>query len=188
MKLIAGLGNPSSRYALTRHNAGFMAVDRIASVSGIKLDGKKHDSVSGRGIYLGEDVILAKPLTYVNLSGQAVRSFLKYYPLEVEDVLIIHDDMDIPLGGIRIKSGGGSAGHRGVESVIRELGTDGFARLRIGIASPENPSRGVKFVLGRFSPEEKAVMEDVLSDCVRAVEEILARGLRSGMNKFNQVF
>ncbi len=185
MKLITGLGNPSPEYGSTRHNAGFMAVDRISSVSGIKLDGKKHRSVCGRGLYLDEDVILAKPLTFVNLSGIAVRSFLKYYPLEIEDILIIHDDMDIPLGGIRIKSGGGSAGHRGVESVARELGTGAFARLRIGIAPPESSARGVKFVLGRFSAGEKAVLEDVLSDCVRAVEEIIPRGVQSGMNKFN---
>ncbi len=185
MKLIAGIGNPSPEYALTRHNAGFMAVDRLSSVSGIGLSGKKHRSSYGRGLFAGEDVLLVKPLTYVNLSGSAVKSFLKYYPLEAEDVLVIHDDMDIPLGRLRIKAGGSSAGHGGVESIIKEIGTDRFPRIRIGIGSSDRRGRGVNFVLGRFSPEEKKILEDVLSSCVGAVEEILARGLQSGMNKFN---
>ncbi len=185
MKLIAGIGNPSPEYKSTRHNAGFMAVDRISSVSGIALDRKKHRSFFGRGVYCGEDVFLVKPLTFVNLSGAAVRSFMKYYPLRAEDVLILHDDMDIALGRIKLKKGGSSAGHGGVESVIRELGTDGFPRIRIGIAPPDNRSRGRNFVLGRFSAGEKEVMEDVLSECALAVREILLRGLQSGMNRFN---
>ena len=185
MKLIAGIGNPSPEYALTRHNAGFMAVDKISSVSGIALSRKKHGSVYGRGVFGGEDVLLVKPLTFVNLSGTAVRSFLKYYPLEAAEILVIHDDMDIPLGKIRIKAGGSSAGHKGIESIIKEIGTDNFARLRIGIGSPAGRSRGVNYVLGRFSPAEKEVLEDVLESCVSAAEEIMARGPESGMNRFN---
>jgi peptidyl-tRNA hydrolase, PTH1 family len=185
MKLVAGIGNPSAEYEQTRHNAGFMAVDRISAVSGISLTETKHKSCFGRGWYCGKELLLVKPLTFVNLSGRALRSFLKYYPLSTEDILIIHDDMDIPFGRIRIKNGGSSAGHKGVASVISEMGTDKFARIRIGIGSPERKDRGVGFVLGRFSREEKKIVEEVLDTCVDAVEEILAKGPEAAMNRFN---
>jgi peptidyl-tRNA hydrolase, PTH1 family len=185
VKLIAGIGNPSPEYKATRHNAGFMAVDRISSASGIRLGRRKHSALFGRGAYCGEDVLLVKPLTFVNLSGRAVKSFLKYYPLSEEDMLVIHDDMDIPLGRLKLKSGGSSAGHRGVESVIREIGTPDFARLRIGISSADLKSRGVDFVLGRFSPSEKKLLDEALADCVKAVEEFLLRGMGPAMNRFN---
>ncbi len=185
MKLIAGIGNPSPRYELTRHNAGFMALDEVSSASGIDLSRNKHSSLFGRGGYCGQDVVLVKPLTYVNLSGAAVRSFMKYYPLLPEDMLIVHDDMDISLGRIKIKKGGSSAGHGGVESIIRDLGTDAFPRIRIGIGSEAKKGRGAGFVLGRFAPDEREVLDGVLKSCVEAAEEFLTNGLESAMNKFN---
>ncbi len=185
MKLVAGLGNPSPRYESTRHNAGFRVMDGISSASGIRLGRRRHGSLFGRGAYQGEDVILAKPQTYVNLSGKAVCSFLKYYPLSPEDLIIIHDDMDLPLGRIRIKRGGGSAGHRGVDSIISEIGTGDFPRLKVGISAGESGLRGRGFVLGNFSREEEKILSEVLSLCVSAVEEMIFRGLEAAMNRFN---
>ncbi len=186
MKLIAGIGNPSAEYEFTRHNAGFMALDQISSDSGIGISGRKHKSLFGRGCYCGEDVLLVKPLTFVNLSGAAIRSFIKYYPILPEDILVIHDDMDISLGRIKIKSGGGAAGHKGVESVIADLGTDKFPRIRICIDSGAGRRRGAGFVLGRFRACERKVLNEVLGLCVEAAREIIQKGLQPAMNRFNQ--
>jgi len=186
VKLVVGLGNPSAEYESTRHNVGFRVVDEVSSVSGIKVTRKKHGSVFGRGRFCGEDIILAKPLTYVNLSGKAVKSLARYYRLNLEDMLVVYDDMDLPLGRIRLRDGGSSAGHRGMDSIIEELGDSRFPRLRIGISKMEGGKRGKEFVLGRFSGEEEEVIGGVVKLAVQAVRTVVSEGLAAAMNRFNE--
>jgi PTH1 family peptidyl-tRNA hydrolase len=159
LKLVVGLGNPTAKYEKTRHNVGFRVIDRFSGFSGIELDCRKHFSVFGKGKVAGERVILAKPLTYVNLSGKAVGSFIHYYRVAVDDLLLIYDDMDLKPGRIRIRPYGSSGGHNGVESVITSLGSDRFPRIRIGIGRREL-ARGTDadFVLKNFSRDERPVL------------------------------
>ena len=185
MKLVVGLGNPERKYKDTRHNAGFRVVDMFSRVSGIELRRSKHFSLFGKGKIGRESVILAKPLTYVNLTGTAVKSFVRYYEISLRDLLIVYDDMDLSIGKIRIRPDGGSGGHRGVQSIISHLGSEKFPRIRIGIGRKED-KRGSEFVLGKFSAEEKPVIEEAAAEVVKAIEVILREGLTLAMNRFNQ--
>lgn len=188
MNLIVGLGNPGPNYQRTRHNIGFQSVDALSSTYRIQLS--HIDSVSqwGRGVVRGKEVLLVKPQTYMNLSGKSVSAVISRFYLTYQDLLVIHDDMDLPLGRIRIREKGGSGGHRGVASIIQCVGASDFPRLRVGIGRPPIDQQEPKeYVLKAFSKEEKAVVAEVIETVVQCVEVILVEGVPIAMNKFNNL-
>lgn len=185
MKLLAGLGNPGAAYGLTRHNIGFMAVDRIAADAGCTLERQNLEALIGRGRLSGRDILLAKPLTFMNRSGAAVRAIAEAYALQGEDIIILHDDMDLPFSTIRIKTSGGAGGHRGIASISQCLQTDAFVRLRIGIGRPPETVPGAEYVLEQFSDAELqkiAAINDLVADCLKM---ILSSGIPAAMNRFH---
>jgi PTH1 family peptidyl-tRNA hydrolase len=189
MKLIVGLGNPDKGYARNRHNAGFMALDHLAHLHHIEFQHRHCQSRVGAGRIGAEPAVLAKPQTYMNLSGEAVRALRKRYEPALEDILIVHDDMDLPLGRIRIRLGGQPAGHNGIRSIIASLGGPDFPRLRIGVGHPRRTTAGrrsvVNYVLGDFDPTEQELFEKVLDRAGEAIAVWAARGLEAAMNGFN---
>jgi len=187
MKLIVGLGNPGREYAATRHNAGFMVIDRLASEMGVPVKKKAFKAVVGQGQIAGEKAILAKPQTYMNLSGEAVGSLLRWYGLAAGDLILIYDDLDLPPGKLRIRPDGGSGGHKGVQSVVQSLGTDSFPRVRVGIGKPANPDYDSSdFVLGRLTGEEARCVEEALGLAAEAVRCMVREGLDKAMNLYNR--
>lgn len=183
MTLIIGLGNPGGEYALTRHNAGFMLVDRLSAEYGIGLS-IKGKGLRGMGRIAGEEVALLKPLTYMNRSGQAVSEFLQLHPVGPENIIVAFDDCDLPLGKIRIRGGGGSGGHNGLASVIEALGTKDIPRIRLGIGRPHDGDV-VDFVLSPFHPDEQPALEGMLGRARDAVESIITCGMAQAMNRHN---
>ncbi len=190
MKLIVGLGNPGELYLRTRHNIGFRCVDLLSEKHKIPLSSFGEGALFGRGRIRGEEVILAKPQTFMNSSGRAVKGLLARFALSPSDLLVIYDDVDLPIGQLRIRKRGGSGGHKGLESLISSLGTEEFPRLRIGIRPPGKESRGLRrpeFVLSPFSPDEEELMEIVIHKAAEAVECFLEEGAEAAMNKFNAI-
>lgn len=191
MNLIIGLGNPGKGYRTTRHNAGFMAVDYLASKHGIKIGTREGLSRTGSGQISETLVTLAKPVTYMNLSGEAVSRLVKKYRARPQSITVIHDDLDLKPGQIRLRQGGSSAGHRGIESIINCLGTREFVRIKIGIGRPGRGSSEddiVDYVLGELTPQEETIIQSVLPRINEAVEVLLAQGLDTAMNSFNRFF
>lgn len=187
MKLIVGLGNPGKEYALTRHNAGFMVVDRLAGSLGAAIDKKMFKALVGQGLISGHKVIMAKPQTYMNLSGEAVASILNWHKLKASDLMVIYDDLDLPPGRLRLRPGGGAGGHKGVQSIIQQLDTDKFARIRVGIGRPDDPGYDTAdFVLGRFNSQEAELIDKALTDAVEALRCIIGEGLDNAMNQYNR--
>ena len=189
MKLIVGLGNPGSEYAGTRHNIGFSAIDLLSSRSGIGLSSSKFSAESGQGTIAGERSILLKPQTFMNLSGQSVGPAAHFYKLSAEDLIVIHDELDLPLGQMQIRRGGGTGGHNGLKSIVQCLGTGDFIRIRVGTGKPQGPNakeRVVGFVLGRFSGDEQALADEMIQKTADAVEAILSQGLSKAMTAFNR--
>lgn len=196
-QLIVGLGNPGSKYEQTRHNIGFAAVDALARGWQISLsENRKFQGLFGEGMGPGSQKIrLLKPLTYMNLSGQAMRSVIDWYKLPPESVLAIYDDMDLPLGKIRLRLSGSAGGHNGMKSAIAHLGTQNFPRLRIGIGKPQTPDGKndkdkndkdtVSFVLGRFRVDETQMIGEILQLVVEAVELSLKQGVEKSMSLYN---
>jgi len=186
VKLIVGLGNPGKRYLYSRHNMGFLAIDKIAEDYGISVSHKDFDALYGKGRLIDTSIILAKPLTYMNLSGLAVRRLFEYFqPDNTSDVILIHDDLDLPFGTLRVKAKGGHGGHKGLISVIEALGTQNFVRIRLGIGRPPMEMRAEEYVLDRFSPEEMERLEDVLTVAKEAVFVTVTSGVQAAMNKYN---
>lgn len=185
-KVICGLGNPGPRYARTRHNAGYRAVERIAGAGGVWKDYRHLASTCPAEIE-GVSVMLVRPLTYMNLSGEAVQRLLyRRWGLDPEDLLVIHDDLDRPAGTIRLRPGGSSGGHKGVQSIIDHLGSQNFARLRIGIGRPSAGLETVEYVLKPFSFEERPLFEEAWDASVRAAQCWLTDGIETAMNHFNK--
>ena len=184
MKLVVGLGNPGSRYASTRHNVGFMVVDRLARRWGAAVAKKQCNAQVGGAEYDGERVWLAKPQTFMNLSGEAVSCLLHFYRLRPSDLIVVYDERDLPVGRIRLRERGSAGGHRGVASLIQMLGTNEFPRVRIGIGRPPETD-AVDHVLSGFPTEERPLIEDALTRAVEAVEDALRDGLATAMNKYN---
>jgi PTH1 family peptidyl-tRNA hydrolase len=185
--LVVGLGNPGKEYGDTRHNFGFLVLDKLAQGMIVTF---RHRSLLeaevGVGALLSSSVVLAKPLTYMNLSGHAVAVLAKFYQLrEPSQVIVIHDDLDIPLGRIKIKSGGGSGGHKGVQSVIESLGATEFLRIRLGIGLEERPIDVVDYVLAPFAPEEQDAKQWAVAEAANAVEMIIQDGSEKTMNFFH---
>jgi len=185
LRLVVGLGNPGAAYAATRHNIGFMVLEAVADSHGIPLDQRKFNTVWGRGAVEGLAVVLAEPQAFMNRSGPPVQQLAHYYRILCEDVLVIHDDIDLTFGRFKIKEKGGHGGHNGVRSLIEALGGGAFVRLRIGVGRSENGDGVVDHVLGRFNAWEQSVLPDVITQARDAVETILCKGAKEGMNRFN---
>ncbi len=185
--LIVGLGNPGREYAQTRHNIGFMVVDRLAEKYGISVSRRKFQNIFGKGKIHSAEVILAKPMAYMNRSGLPIRQLSSYFDLTTQRMLIIHDDIDIETGRIRIKSKGGHGGHNGLKSLIDAFGTNDFPRLRIGIGRPEGSIEVTDHVLGRIPTDEWRIFEPILDTAEDAVITILDKGILQSMNQFNMV-
>lgn len=186
MKMIVGLGNPGKEYAGTRHNIGFLCINKIAKAQGISLSQRGSQAHSGAGEIEGNKVALAKPQTYMNLSGKAVKLLMQRYKAAIGDILVIHDDLDLPPGRIRLSTGGGSGGHKGINSIIACLGSRDFPRIRVGIGRPANNGEDViDYVLERFSLDDKKVIEDAIDRVSEVVLCVLEEGMTAAMNKYN---
>lgn len=183
--MIVGLGNPGREYRETRHNIGFMVVDEFASHHGIKLTRVQNKAITGSGLVEDQKVILVKPQTFMNLSGRAVSALMRYYKVNREDLIVSHDDVDLPFGVIRMRPGGGSAGQKGVASIIELLGTQEFPRLRMGIGRPPGYKDAADYVLQSFSPQEKDELKNFLNKAVEALDCFIGNGLETAMNRFN---
>ncbi len=186
MILIIGLGNPGSQYEYSRHNLGYRVVEALSRRLGPLKPVRKGAAICAEVEYSGKKVILAQPLTYMNRSGQAVRGLLRDYPVEFNNMLIVYDDLDLPPGSIRLKRGGGSAGHRGLQSIVDLLGTESFPRLRIGIGKPPPGCDVPDYVLQRIPDAEAELFEMVLGDAVEAVLLYLSEGIEAAMNRYNR--
>jgi PTH1 family peptidyl-tRNA hydrolase len=186
IRLIVGLGNPESKYAGTRHNAGFMFVERLLTKLPRSFQ-RVHmfQSYCWKGTYAGAPLIVQTPLTYMNLSGEATAPLMRSEGIAPDEVLVVHDDMDIPLGRIRIRKGGGSAGHNGINSLIEQIGSEGFHRMRIGVGHAESRGDVIDYVLSEFSEEERTVFDRVLTGAAEAAVLILRRGIAMAMNQCN---
>lgn len=184
--MIVGLGNPGPEYKNTRHNTGFMVVELLAHELGIRLDNRRFQSRNTRTRLEGKDVILLCPMTYMNLSGNAVRQCADYYKINIEDVLIIHDDLDLPMGRIKIARQGGAGGHRGVQSIIDHLGGTKFPRIRIGIGRPRYNETTEAYVLSSFYKDQRDDVEEMLRAGVEACRLTIAEGVASAMNRINR--
>ena len=183
--LLIGLGNPGREYRDNRHNAGFMVIDRLAvrlNAKGMKLQSK---AIVTSGLYEGKKLLLAKPQTYMNLSGQSVQGLANFYKLPLENLLVTHDDLDLPYGTLRLRPGGGPGGQKGVASAIELLGTKGFARLRIGIGRPPGRMDAADYVLQNFSKDEMTALSEILDRATDAALLFVLEGLDKAMNKFN---
>jgi len=185
LRLVVGLGNPGDTYTATRHNIGFMVLEAVADRFGIALNRRKFNAILGRGAIDGFAVVLAEPQAFMNRSGPPVQQLANYYRILCEDVLVIHDDIDLTFGRLKIKEKGGHGGHNGVRSLIDALGGGDFVRLRIGVGRSENGDGVVDHVLGRFNAQEQSVLPDVILRARDAVETILCKGTKEGMNRFN---
>jgi PTH1 family peptidyl-tRNA hydrolase len=189
MKLIVGLGNPGRSYAHNRHNIGFICLNHFARSQGIRFDKKKGLARIGEGVVANNEVVLARPQTFMNDSGQSVSRLVKKFKIDLNDLIVIHDDLDLPLAKIRISHGSSSGGHKGINSIIQELGTQDFIRLRIGIGRPDKPQISeddiIAYVLSDFRPAEKRAINKILPNVSEAILCLLTEGLTPAMNKFN---
>jgi len=185
--MIVGLGNPGRVYRETRHNIGFMVVDRVAEKYSIKLTRVQNKAIIGSGNVGAVKIILVKPQTYMNLSGQAVSALVRFYKIQLEDLIVVHDDVDLPFGVIRMRPGGGSAGQKGVASIIKLVGSQDFARLRMGVGRPPGKMDAADYVLQNFATAEHEILHNFLNRAVEALDCFLRDGLETAMNRFNQV-
>lgn len=186
MYLIAGLGNPGKQFERTRHNMGFDAVDELVDRHRIPGMGVQHKAMYGKGMIAGEKVILAKPLTYMNLSGDSVAEFIRYYKMEPEtELIVIYDDIDLEPGQIRIRKKGSAGGHNGMKSIISRLGTQNFYRIKVGVGAKPAGWDLADYVLGHFSTPEREAVDNAIGEAADAVEMILRDGIEAAMNKYN---
>ncbi|MBT8368170.1 MAG: aminoacyl-tRNA hydrolase [Deltaproteobacteria bacterium] len=185
LKLVVGLGNPGNEYRNTRHNIGFMVADKIVLDFKISLNKKKFDSVFGRGFIKNVEVLLAKPMAFMNRSGPPVQKLARYYRIQCRDLLVIHDDIDLAFGRLKIKEKGGHGGHNGVRSLMDAFGADDFIRLRIGVGRSAAEDSVTGHVLGKFSPQQSQTLARIISKARDAVVTVLGQGTKVGMNLFN---
>lgn len=185
MYLIVGLGNPEEEYSKTRHNMGFEVINELSKKYNIKVNKNKFNALYGTGTIGKEKVILVKPQTYMNLSGNSVKEFVDFYKISKEEILVIYDDMDIEPGKIKIRKKGSAGGHNGMKSIVSMLGTEEFTRIRIGIGRPEHNGDDINYVIGSIPEEEIPKLEEGVEKAKKAVIEILKNGVDSAMNKLN---
>jgi PTH1 family peptidyl-tRNA hydrolase len=187
VKLIVGLGNPGIEYQFTPHNLGFLTIDRIANDLRIEVRNRQSRALTARATIAGEAVVLAKPETFMNLSGLSVRELVEEHQVDVtRDLIVIYDELDLPLGTIRIRQRGSSAGHNGMESILGALGTDEFLRIRLGVAPERKVADGVEYLLTPFRKAMEKVVDEILETAAQAVEVILKDGPSAAMNRFNR--
>lgn len=187
MYIIAGLGNPTKEYERTRHNVGFSVIDVLADKYNIDMGERKHRALCGKGMIEGEKALLIKPQTFMNLSGESVRSALDYYRVdETAELIVIYDDISLPPGQLRIRKKGSAGGHNGIKNIIAHLGHDTFVRIKVGVGEKPKGYDLADYVLGRFSKEERAIMEEAFKEAGEAVEVIIEKGPDAAMNLFNQ--
>lgn len=187
MFIIAGLGNPTKEYEGTRHNVGFDVIDRLSEKYNIAVDTKKHRALIGKGLIAGQKVILAKPQTYMNLSGESIRSLLDYYKVDEEhELLVIYDDVSLGVGQLRIRAKGSAGGHNGIKNIIAHLGGQVFPRIKIGVGEKPPKYDLADYVLGHFSKAEKVLMDEGYDNAVRAVEMIVSGDIEGAMNEYNR--
>jgi PTH1 family peptidyl-tRNA hydrolase len=191
MKLIVGLGNPGKTYAHNRHNAGFRCLNYFARLHSIRFDHRQCRARVGIGKVRGEKLLLAKPGTFMNLSGNSVAGLVRKHNVPLSDLLVIFDDLDLPLGKIRLRQGGGSGGHKGMNSIISALGSEDFPRIRVGIGRPQAEGQSmsedaiVNYVLSDFSSQEEATIKPVIIKVAEAIDYFLSQGIEAAMSKFN---
>lgn len=187
MYIIAGLGNPAREYENTRHNIGFDVIDRLAEEEGIRMAEKKHRAIVGRGVIAGRPALLAKPQTYMNLSGESIRELVNFYKADAEtELIVISDDVSLDLGQLRIRKKGSAGGHNGLKSIIANLGTDGFCRIRMGVGQKPEHYDLADYVLGHFTQPERKIMDEAALRAADAVRLILADGPDAAMNRYNR--
>lgn len=186
MYIIVGLGNPERKYDGTRHNIGFSAVTALADANNISIDTKKHKALIGKGVIAGQKVILAEPLTYMNLSGESVRELVDYYKISPsEELIVIYDDVALEPGRLRIRAKGSAGGHNGIKNIISHLGSQEFFRIRIGVGEKPAGWDLADYVLGRFPKEEEPVIRDALEKVADACSVIMTQDINAAMNQFN---
>jgi PTH1 family peptidyl-tRNA hydrolase len=186
MYIIAGLGNPDKKYEKTRHNVGFDVIDAMAEKYHIEVKEKKHKALCGSGWIGGQKVLLLKPQTYMNLSGESIQEALSFYKLDPEsELLVIYDDISLAPGRIRVRAKGSAGGHNGIKNIIAMTGTQSFARIKVGVGEKPEGWDLVDYVLGRFSTEDRKLVEEAFSDAILAAERILEDDLAGAMNEFN---
>lgn len=185
MKLIVGLGNPGIKYQLSRHNMGFLVLDALAKERNIEIRQKKFDSCFGKGKISSSTVLLAKPLTFMNLSGVAIKKILGYFKIDFKDLIVVHDDLDLPFNSIRIKIGGGHGGHKGLLSIIDYLGRSEFIRIRLGIGKPNSKEMVEGYVIQHFTDNEMKLLPYIITRACDAVVEVISSGIQPAMCQFN---
>lgn len=186
MYIIAGLGNPGLKYHMTRHNIGFHTIDYIAENLGVKVNKSKYNALYGETEIGGEKVLIIKPQTFMNLSGDSIVEFVRFFKIPVENVIVINDDISLDVGRIRVRAKGSAGGHNGLKSIIYQLRSDNFPRIKMGVGAPPNAGFELAdYVLGRFAKDEIPVMEEAIIKASKAAEEIIKNGTASAMNKYN---
>lgn len=187
MYLIAGLGNPGREYRDTRHNAGFMVVDEISRITGIKVRGFRYRGRTGKGKYKGDEIYLIKPRTFMNNSGEAVKAAMRGLRVKPDKLIVVYDDLDLPAGAVRVRKKGGPGGHKGVQSIIDRIGTTEFPRVRIGIGRPKRSDGrdSVDYVLSPFDDDEMPAIKEAMETGAHAVLAVVAQGIDRSMNQFN---
>ncbi|MGA2332631.1 MAG: aminoacyl-tRNA hydrolase [Syntrophales bacterium] len=186
MKLIIGLGNPGIKYQTTRHNSGFLAVDEIAAGQNIPVQLKGFDAYYGKGRIGDIPILLVKPMTFMNISGSAVKKIVDYFKIDIQDMIVIHDDIDLPFGTIRLKAGGGHAGHKGLISIMDCLVNPEFIRVRIGIGRPFDKLTVERYVLEQFAEDEMRLLPEIMRRVSDAVTMIATSGIQAAMNLYNE--
>ena len=185
MYIIAGLGNPTREYEKTRHNVGFEVIDVLADMLGTTVEEKKFKGCYGRGIIGGEKVLLLKPQTFMNLSGESIRAASDFYKVDPEHIIIIYDDISLDVGQLRIRKKGSAGGHNGIKNIIAHLGTQEFPRIKVGVGDKPKKMDLADYVLSRFSKEDRAAMDDAFKEAAKAVEVMITEGMDIAMNQFN---
>lgn len=185
MYIIVGLGNPTKEYQKTRHNVGFEVIDRLAKEYNIDMTVAKHRAICGKGVIEGEKVILAKPQTYMNLSGESVRELAVFYKVEPKNIIVVYDDISLEVARLRVRAKGSAGGHNGIKNIIAHLGTENFPRVRVGVGDKPKGMDLADYVLSRFSKAEAVDMDEAYDKAAGAIGIIIKEGIESAMNKFN---
>lgn len=185
MKIIAGLGNPGMKFAGTRHNVGFSVIDELAERYNIKVTSKKHKALVGKGVYEGEQVLLAMPQTFMNLSGESIRAIMDFYKCTPEDLIVVYDDIDLAVGRIRVRERGSAGGHNGMKNIILHTGSQDFVRVRVGVGAKPAEMDLAEYVLSRFDKDELPAMRQSCSLACDAISTIITGDAVTAMNKYN---